>query len=116
MNHQLTTRGGFLVEPTRTAPEYRMFALPATDSLPPRPGLVRDREQGAAIEVEVWSVPASAFGSFVDGIGAPLGIGKLLLEGGREVAGFLCESWATEEAEEITEHGGWKAWLATKGS
>lgn len=112
LNHQLTTRGAHLVRATRTAACYRMFALPPTGSLPPRPGLVRDEEGGAEIAVEIWSIPASAFGTFVDGIASPLGMGKLLLDDGGEVSGFLCESWATREAEEITRHGGWRAWLA----
>ena len=49
---------------------------------------------GAAIEVEVWEVPATAFGSFVDGIPAPLGIGTVTLEDGAQVKGFLCEAHA----------------------
>src|SRR6185503_7538245 len=59
LNHQLTERGARLVAKSRTASTYRLFAL--TDFKPPRPGLVRD-DAGAAIEVEVWEVPASAFG------------------------------------------------------
>ncbi|MCB1228922.1 MAG: allophanate hydrolase [Verrucomicrobiae bacterium] len=114
LNHQLTTRGGWLVEATQTAPCYRMFALPATEDFPPRPGLVRDDSRGAAIEVEIWSVPASSFGTFVDGIGSPLGIGKVTLADSREVSGFVCEEWATVSAEEITSHGGWRAWMPSR--
>jgi hypothetical protein len=51
---------------------------------------------GGAIEIEIWEVPASAFGGFVDGIPAPLGIGTLTLENGRQVKGFLCEAHATK--------------------
>ncbi|MCB1091632.1 MAG: allophanate hydrolase, partial [Verrucomicrobiae bacterium] len=112
LNHQLTSRMGTLVEKSVTAPVYRMYALPAQNGFPPRPGLVRDQSGGAAIEIEIWSVPAAAFGSFVDGIGSPLGIGKVLTASGREVSGFLCESWAVEGAEEITALGGWRAYLA----
>ncbi|MDF1859049.1 MAG: allophanate hydrolase [Verrucomicrobiales bacterium] len=111
LNHQLTTRGARFVEATETAPVYRMFSLPATDEFPARPGLVRDEEKGGAIEVEIWSVPASTFGSFVEGIGSPLGIGKLLLTGQREVSGFLCESHAIVNAEEITGLGGWRKYV-----
>jgi allophanate hydrolase len=116
LNHQLTTRGGRLVEATRTAPVYRMFALPATDKFPPRPGLVRDEEKGAALEVEIWSLPATTFGSFVDGIGSPLGIGKLLLADGHEVSGFLCEPHAVKSAEEITGLGGWRNFVDGQGA
>ncbi len=114
LNHQLTSRGGRLVKSTRTAPCYRMVALPPEGGLPARPGLVCDRGAGAggaAIEVEVWSLPSSEFGSFVDGIASPLGIGKLELGDGSLVSGFLCESWAVADRPEITHLGGWRAFL-----
>ena len=40
LNHQLTERGARFVRSCRTAPDYRLFALPAT--VPPKPGLLRD--------------------------------------------------------------------------
>ena len=70
--------------------------------------------RGAAIEVEVWSVPAAAFGSFVAAIPAPLAIGKLTLADGREVSGFLCEAHATSRAQDISDYGGWRAYQATR--
>ncbi|HJY76228.1 MAG TPA: allophanate hydrolase [Burkholderiales bacterium] len=108
LNHQLTERGARLAYKSRTASNYRLFAL--TDFKPPRPGLVRD-EAGGAIEVEIWEVPASAFGGFVDGIPAPLGIGTLALENGRQVKGFLCEAHATRGAREITSLGSWRQFI-----
>jgi allophanate hydrolase len=108
LNHQLTERGARLVSKSRTAASYRLFAL--TDFKPPRPGLIRD-DSGAAIEVEVWEVPASTFGGFVDGIPAPLGIGTLTLENGRQVKGFLCEAHATRGAREITSLGSWRQFI-----
>lgn len=110
LNHQLTGRGGHLLARTRTAPCYRLYALPGGP--PQRPGLVR-AARGARIEVEVWDVPIKTFGSFVAAIPAPLGIGKLELEDGRWVSGFLCEEHATHTATDITELGGWRAYLAT---
>ena len=108
LNQQLTERGARLVAKSRTAASYRLFAL--TDFKPPRPGLIRD-DSGAAIEVEIWEVPASAFGGFVDGIPAPLGIGTLTLENGRQVKGFLCEAHATRGAREITSLGSWRQFV-----
>lgn len=109
LNHQLTERGGRLLARTRTAPCYRLYALPGGP--PQRPGLVR-ASLGARIEVEVWDVPLEAFGSFVAAIPAPLGIGKLELEDGRWVSGFLCEEHATHAATDITALGGWRAYLS----
>jgi allophanate hydrolase len=109
LNHQLLERGAVLLERTATAPAYRLYALPGGP--PARPGLVRVDQLGAAIEVEVWSVPAAALGSFVAGIPAPLAIGKLTLANGRQVSGFVCESHAVNHARDITEFGGWRAYM-----
>ncbi|WP_461519445.1 allophanate hydrolase, partial [Porticoccus sp.] len=89
LNWQLTERGALLKSRTRTKPCYRMYAL--AGGPPFRPGLVVDESDGAAIEVEIWSVPATEFGSFVAGIPAPLGIGKVMVEDGSVVTGFICE-------------------------
>lgn len=110
LNHQLTTPGGVKLAETTTAPGYRLYALPNTT--PPKPGLIHDPAfTGPGIAVEVWALPAAAFGSFVAAIPAPLGIGKLTLADGSQVPGFLCESHALAGAEEITPFGGWRAWL-----
>ena len=112
LHWQLTERGAVLREKTRTAPIYRMYAMPASGSIPPRPALIRDAAGGAAIEVEVWELEPAAFGDFVSKIPGPLGIGKVLLESGEEIPGFIAEPRATEGAEEITHYRGWRAWLA----
>jgi allophanate hydrolase len=109
LNPQLTERGAHLLERTHTAATYRFYALPGGP--PFRPGLVRVASGGAAIEVEVWSVPAEHFGTFVAGIPAPLGIGKVELANGTQVPGFLCESHAVAQAEDITHLASWRAYL-----
>jgi allophanate hydrolase len=111
LNSELTQAGGCLIEATRTSGEYRLFVLP--NSTPPKPGLVREPDFcGAGLEVEVWSLPAEAFGRFVAAIPAPLGIGKVKLASGREVSGFLCEAHALGAAREISALGGWRGYLA----
>jgi allophanate hydrolase len=116
LNRELTERGAQLVRTARTAPLYRLFALPGTT--PPKPGLVRvDRDEaGAAIEVEVWDLPRAAFGAFFAGVVAPLCLGTLALEDGEAVVGFLCESFATKGATDISGFGGWRAYRAAAGS
>ncbi len=110
LNHQLTERGARLVWSGRTTPGYRLYALP--HSTPPKPGLVRVAAGGAAISVEVWEVPTTAFGSFVATVPPPLCIGTVTLENGEQVKGFLCEAAAVEHAPDITDLGGWRAYLA----
>jgi allophanate hydrolase len=108
LNHQLTDRGGRLQRRCRTAASYRLFALPGGP--PARPGLLRV-ENGHAIEVEVWELPVAAFGSFVTGVPAPLGIGTIELEDGEQVKGFVCEAYGTKDARDITNLGGWRRYL-----
>ena len=108
LNHQLTDRSACLVSTTQTAPTYRFYAL--ADGK--RPGLIQVEAGGASIACEVWEMPASQFGSFVAGIPAPLGIGKLELADGSVVNGFICEGIGVGGARDITEYGGWRAWLA----
>ncbi len=114
LNHQLTERGARLEQSARTASRYRLFALPGTT--PPKPGLVRDADNGSVIAVEVWRLPVAEYGSFVAGIPSPLGIGRVELDDGEWVQGFLCESWAVNGAEEITHLGGWREYLASKAA
>jgi len=108
LNHQLTERGARLARRCRTAPHYRLYALTEFD--PPRPGMLR-AEDGAAIEVEVWEVPAMALGGFVDAIPEPLGIGTVTLEDGGQVKGFLCEARAVQGARDITRLGSWRRFM-----
>ncbi len=113
LNEQLLERGAWQVATTRTAPVYRFYALPGGP--PFRPGLVQVHENGVAIDVEVWRVPTETFGSFVSGIPAPLAIGKVKLEDGSAVCGFLCESVGVTGAKDISALGGWRQYLATLG-
>lgn len=113
LNGQLTQRGARFVAATTTAPAYRLYALSAAVSGGvAKPGLVRVPEDGAAIAVEIWEMPVAAYGSFVAGIGAPLGIGTLTLADGAQVQGFLCEPAALDGAVDITRFGGWRAYRA----
>lgn len=107
LNGQLKELGATYLNTTRTTPHYRLFALPNTS--PPKPGLTRDTENGGSIEVEIWNLPKTQWSTFIEKIPSPLGIGNIELEDGSYVKGFLCETWATTEAKEITELGSWRA-------
>ncbi|MGE5153396.1 MAG: allophanate hydrolase [Bdellovibrio bacteriovorus] len=113
LNHQLTERGAVLVQATRTAPRYRLYALPGGP--PERPGLIRQPEVGAEIEVEVWSLPVDQVGGFLAGIPAPLGLGSVELADGTWEKGFICEGFAVQGALDITRLGGWRAYANQPG-
>ncbi len=110
LNGQLTRRGARLIEATSSAPRYRLYAL--AGGPPQRPGMVRVADGGAPIAVEVWDMPSAELGSFLAGIPAPLGLGKVELADGRWETGFVCDAHGLEGAEDITQYGGWRAWLA----
>jgi len=114
LNFQLTSRDAVLVEQTTSAATYRLYALPGT--VPPKPGLARVSEDGAAIIVELWDIPQARFGEFVAEIPTPLGIGNLQLADGRWVKGFICEPYALDGARDITSFGGWRAFIAAQNA
>jgi allophanate hydrolase len=105
LNPELVALGARLRRTVRTAPEYALYAL--ADGK--RPGLVRRASGGAAIEGEVWDVPAEAVGALLATIAPPLGLGSVTLEDGSVVKGFLCEAHAVKTARDITGFGGWRA-------
>jgi allophanate hydrolase len=110
LNHQLTSIGARLVRSCKTAPVYRLFALPNTK--PAKPGLIRSENgQGSSIEIEVWEMSTEAFGGFVAAIPPPLGVGTIQLEDGEQVKSFLCESFAVQGGTDISHFGGWRGYL-----
>ena len=110
LNWQLTERDAQLQQATTSAPHYQLYAL----SDGKRPAMVRDESAGVAIEVEVWSMPHSHFGSFVAGIPAPLGIGKVELADGRWISGFICDGFGLTDAKNISDYGSWRNWLGSR--
>ena len=112
LNREMQAAGATLIRPARTTGEYRLFVIP--DTQPSKPGLIHvPGHEGAGIDVEIWSFDPAAFGRFVEKIPAPLGIGKISLDDGSQVSGFLCETFALEGATEITHFGGWRDYIAS---
>ena len=111
LNFQLLEEEGVLLKTCKTQAIYRLYAL--TNGTIPKPGLIRqlDGEPGYGIEVEIWDLPPAGFGRFVNQIPSPLGIGTIVLEDGETVKGFICESFAIQQADEISELGGWRPYL-----
>jgi allophanate hydrolase len=111
LNGELRALNGRLLMQAKSAPDYRMYLI---DAAPPeRPGLLRVKDgQGAAIDVEVWALPAEKFARFVDAVPPPLSIGTIRLSNGSRVKGFLLEAAAADGARDISSFGGWRAFIA----
>ena len=111
LNHQLRERGGRLLGAVHTAETYRLYAL---DTVPLKPGLLRVSSGGRSIAAEVWELPPSEFADFVAHVPPPMAVGSVLLDDGSWLPGFLCEPVALETAVDITDYGGWLAYLNAK--
>ncbi|UQZ33629.1 allophanate hydrolase [Paenibacillus sp. PK3_47] len=105
LERQMLELGAEFLEESETAAVYELYMLPTS---PPKPGLIRTSGNGAAIRLELWKMSAASFGHFTASIPAPLGIGRIELADGRQVSGFLCESYAAEQSRNITSAGGWR--------
>ncbi|MEV0221446.1 allophanate hydrolase [Streptomyces sp. NPDC050704] len=110
LNGQLLTLGARLERTTETAPVYRLHAL---STEPAKPGLVHVGEggAGAAIEAEVWRIPAEGLGRLLTALPRPMALGRITLADGSDVPGFLCEPGALDGARDITAYGGWRSYL-----
>ncbi|MDX2630124.1 allophanate hydrolase, partial [Streptomyces scabiei] len=109
LNPQLLSLGARLERTTTTAPVYRLHALRTT---PPKPGLVHVGEGGAAVEAEIWRLPAEGLGRLLAALPRPMALGTVELSDGTRVPGFLCEPAALRDAEDITAYGGWRGYLS----
>jgi allophanate hydrolase len=113
LNTELRMLNARLIHETRTTADYRLFALPGTT--PPKPGMLRVADgEGQALAVEIWALAAEAFGRFVAAVPPPLSIGTVRLADGSAAKGFLVEPAAVESARDITNFGGWRAFMVAQ--
>ncbi|MCM1008806.1 MAG: allophanate hydrolase [Ruminococcus flavefaciens] len=99
LESQLIELGAEYIESTITTKAYKLYRL-NTD--PVKPGLVRTSDGGENICVDVFRIPVSKLGSFIENVKPPLLIGNIELDDSRIVKGFLCEEYALNNAEDIT--------------
>jgi gamma-glutamylcyclotransferase (GGCT)/AIG2-like uncharacterized protein YtfP len=110
LNGNLVAAGARFVREARTAPSYRLWSI--NDR---HPAMIRVNAGGAAIAVEVWAVPAAGLASILQQEPPGLCIGKVRLADGEEALGVLGEPLLCEGMREITEYGGWRAYIAARG-
>lgn len=105
LNANLITIGATYVREAKTAPIYRLWSIQDR-----YPAMVRVAEGGAAIALEIWSIPPDGLGTLLLQEPPGLCIGKVELETGEEVLGVLGEPICCEHEREITQWGGWRAY------
>ena len=109
LNGNLVAAGARFVREAATVPEYRLWSIGDR-----HPAMLRVREGGAAIALEVWSVPATGLASILMNEPPGLCIGKVRLADGDETLGVLGEPIVCEGQREITTFGGWRAYVAAR--
>lgn len=96
-----------------TSPEY---ALRMLDTEPVKPGLVHVGPGGASIDGGMWLLSTGALGEFLRQLPAPMNLGSVTLADGSTAVGFGCVASVGHAAVDITEFGGWLAWLDSRRS
>jgi hypothetical protein len=110
LNGNLVAAGATFIRETTTGPSYRLWSI--NDR---HPAMIRVAKGGAAVAVEVWDVPHVGLATILLGEPPGLCVGKVRLADGEEALGVLGEPALCEDQREITEYGGWRAYLAARG-
>jgi gamma-glutamylcyclotransferase (GGCT)/AIG2-like uncharacterized protein YtfP len=109
LNPNLLAANATFVRETKTKSVYRLWSIDDR-----HPAMMRVKEGGIAVPVEVWAVPAAGLAQILLQEPAGLSIGKVTLADGTEVLGVLGEPILCEGQEEITAYGGWRAYLSVR--
>jgi hypothetical protein len=108
LNSNLVSAGATFVREDRTEPCYRVWSIDDR-----HPAMLRTPGEGAAVAVEVWDVPLQGLAKVLQSEPPGLCIGKVKLGDGTVVLGVLGEPFVCEGRREITEYGGWRAYIAS---
>ena len=108
LNNNLLAVGATFVREATTEPTYRLWSIDDR-----YPAMLRVREGGSAIAVEVWKVPSAGLATILLQEPPGLCIGKVHLSDGEVVLGVLGEPILCENRHEITQWGGWRAYIET---
>jgi hypothetical protein len=112
LNKHLTDIQARFVREAWTVPEYRLWSIDDR-----YPAMVRTTTgHVTSVHVEVWSLPLAGLARVLLREPPGLTVGKILLDTGEEVLGVLGEPALVEGHREITEHGGWREYLAANPS
>lgn len=110
LNGNMVAAGATFVKETATAPIYRLWSIADI-----HPAMQRVASGGTAIALEVWSVPPAGLVQILQQEPPGLCVGKVKLADGSEVLGVVGEAIACEGNLEITEFGGWRAYVDSSG-
>ena len=111
LNANLVNAGATFVREDRTDACYRIWSIDDR-----HPAMLRTPGEGTSVAVEIWDVPVAGLAGILLSEPPGLAIGKVVLRDGSIVLGVLGEPFLCEGKREITQYGGWRAYVASKGS
>jgi len=109
LNRNLVDAGARFVREDRTDACYRIWSIDDR-----HPAMLRTQGEGAHVDVEIWEVPRAGLAGILLAEPPGLAIGKVVLHDGSIVLGVLGEPFLCEGKREITQFGGWRAYIASK--
>jgi allophanate hydrolase-like protein len=109
LNPNMLSAGATFVREAATVPTYRIWSIGDR-----HPAMIRVASGGVSVALEVWAVPPDGLAQILMQEPPGLCIGKVKLLDGEEVLGVLGEPLLCEGQREITQHGGWRAYIASK--
>jgi hypothetical protein len=109
LNANLVAAGATFVREDDTDACYRIWSIDDR-----HPAMLRTPGEGSNVAVEVWEVPVAGLVNILLAEPAGLAIGKVVLRDGSIVLGVLGEPFLCKGKREITEYGGWRAYVASK--
>jgi hypothetical protein len=110
LNGNMLDVGATFVREDQTDACYRIWSIDDR-----HPAMLRTPGQGTRVALELWDVPVEGLALILQNEPPGLAIGKVVLQDGSVVLGVLGEPFLCEGKREITEFGGWRAYVAAKG-
>ncbi|NMF84463.1 glutamyl-tRNA amidotransferase [Nodosilinea sp. P-1105] len=107
LNQNLLTVGAKFLYEANTTPDYRLWSI--YDN---HPAMMRVSQGGVEVALEVWQVPTAGLLRVLQQEPPGLCVGKVTLNNGETVLGVLGEPFLCEGQKDISEFGGWRAYLA----
>ena len=109
LNPNMLAAGATFVREDHTDACYRVWSIGDR-----HPAMLRTPGAGTRVALEIWSVPLEGLAGILQNEPPGLAIGKVVLKDGSIVLGVLGEPFLCEGQREITEFGGWRAYIAAQ--
>ena len=110
LNPNMVRNGATFVREDATDACYRIYSIDDR-----HPAMLRTPGEGTSVALEIWDVPVTGLAKILLAEPPGLSIGKVVLRDGSIVLGVLGEPFLCQGQREITQYGGWRGYIASKG-